>query len=143
MKDKILGKAEELRDEIKKYAKHESKEKDNDEQTGRFSNDNGNMSPTILRKKGYRFFFFSREEARKHVHIYSENGEAKFWLEPHLELAMNYGFPRKEIKEIEDLISILKKDGIISIMTHFHRELNNDFDFEIKRPPAWADSSSR
>jgi hypothetical protein len=40
------------------------------------------MSPTILREKGYRFFFFSREESRIHVHITCPEGEAKFWLEP-------------------------------------------------------------
>ena len=62
------------------------------------------MTPTILRKNGYRFFFFSREEPRMHVHVMSNKGEAKFWLQPQLELAMNYGFPIKEIKEIEDLI---------------------------------------
>ena len=41
--------------------------------------------PTILRIKDYRFFFFSREELRKHVHIQSQKGEAKFWLEPQIE----------------------------------------------------------
>lgn len=45
------------------------------------------MSPTLLREKGYRFFFFSREETRMHVHIHSENGEAEFWLKPEIELA--------------------------------------------------------
>ena len=54
------------------------------------------MTPTILRKNGYRFFFFSREEPRMHVHVMSNKGEAKFWLEPQLELAMNYGFPEKK-----------------------------------------------
>jgi hypothetical protein len=36
------------------------------------------MSPTIFKEKGYRFFFFSREEPRMHVHVSSSNGEAKF-----------------------------------------------------------------
>ena len=35
------------------------------------------MSPTIFREKGYRFYFFSREETRMHVHAYCVNGEAK------------------------------------------------------------------
>jgi len=62
------------------------------------------MSPTILREKGYRFFFFSREETRMHVHIHSENGEAKFWLEPEIELAKNYRLSRLELKQIENII---------------------------------------
>lgn len=49
------------------------------------------MSPTVLRVRGYRFYFFSREEPRPHVHVQHGSGEAKFWLEPQLELAQNYG----------------------------------------------------
>jgi len=59
------------------------------------------MSPTILREKGYRFFFFSREETRMHVHVYCENGEAKFWLDPEIELARNYRLSRLQLKQIE------------------------------------------
>lgn len=49
------------------------------------------MSPTVFRKLGLRFFFFSREEPRMHVHVQSANGDAKFWLEPGIELAENNG----------------------------------------------------
>jgi hypothetical protein len=48
------------------------------------------MSLTVFRELRYRFFFFSREESRRHVHVVSNDGEAKFWLEPDLELARNY-----------------------------------------------------
>ena len=62
------------------------------------------MSPTIHREGGYRFFFFSREESRPHVHVYSTDGEAKFWLEPKLELAKNYRLTKIQLKEIERII---------------------------------------
>ena len=62
------------------------------------------MSPTIFREKGYRFFFFSREEKRMHVHVYGGDGEAKFWLEPEIELARNYGLSRLQLKQIEEII---------------------------------------
>ena len=62
------------------------------------------MSPTIFKKKGYRFFFFSREETRMHVHVYSGDGEAKFWLEPEIELARNYRLSRLQQKQIEEII---------------------------------------
>jgi hypothetical protein len=62
------------------------------------------MTPTVLRKNNYRFFFFSREEARMHIHVSSESGEAKFWLEPELELAHNYRFSRLELKSIEKIL---------------------------------------
>jgi hypothetical protein len=41
-----------------------------------------------LSNKGeFRFFFFSREESHRHVHVSHPDGEAKFWLEPPIELA--------------------------------------------------------
>ncbi|WP_406672253.1 DUF4160 domain-containing protein [Natronospira sp.] len=64
------------------------------------------MSPTVFREKGYRFFFFSREEPRMHVHVISGDGEAKFWLEPELQLARNYRYSRPQLKEIESLIEV-------------------------------------
>jgi len=62
------------------------------------------MSPTVFRQDGYRFFFFSREEPRMHIHVYCADGEAKFWLEPQIELAKNYGLSRKQLREIEKVI---------------------------------------
>ena len=62
------------------------------------------MSPTVFREEGYRFFFFSREETRMHVHIYCGDGEAKFWLEPQIELARNYNLSRQQLKNIEKII---------------------------------------
>ena len=64
----------------------------------------GDILPTILKIKGYRFFFFSREELRQHIHIYCQEGEAKFWLEPQIELAKNYKLSRKQLNEIEKII---------------------------------------
>ena len=62
------------------------------------------MSPTVFRERGYRFYFFSREEPRMHVHVMSARGEAKYWLEPQLELAKNYQLSRTELREIERII---------------------------------------
>ena len=77
------------------------------------------MSPTVFREDGYRFFFFSREEERKHIHIVSGNGETKFWLEPEIELAKNYKHSRKQLKEIESLVEE-HYDELISVwQQHF------------------------
>lgn len=62
------------------------------------------MSPTVFRYKGYRFFFFSREEPRMHIHILSGDGEAKFWIEPNISLASNYGLTQKELRELEKIV---------------------------------------
>lgn len=66
------------------------------------------MSPTIFRESGYRFFFFSREESRPHVHVYCPDGEAKFWLDPELELARNYRLSKVQLKEIKNYREALR-----------------------------------
>ena len=62
------------------------------------------MSPTVLRVKGFRFYFFSREERRGHVHVQHADGEAKFWIEPTVELAANFGLKAKQVTEVQKLI---------------------------------------
>lgn len=32
-----------------------------------------------------------------HVHVHHAEGEAKFWLEPRIELAVNYGLSRRHV----------------------------------------------
>jgi Domain of unknown function (DUF4160) len=62
------------------------------------------VSPTVLRKGGFRFFFFSREEPRVHVHVHHVDGEAKFWLKPEIELAQNHGLSPRRITAALTLI---------------------------------------
>ena len=62
------------------------------------------MSPTVFRGKGFRFFFFSREETRIHIHVHKQNGEAKFWIDPDIALAQNCGLSEKELRQAEELI---------------------------------------
>jgi len=77
------------------------------------------MSPTIFRERGYRFFFFSREEPRMHVHVVSGDGEAKWWLEPDLELAKNHGYNLQQLKEIESLVEDHRDELISAWKQHF------------------------
>lgn len=62
------------------------------------------MSPTVFRYRSYRFYFFSREEPRMHVHVFSPDGEAKFWLEPEIELAVNKGLKNVELSELQRIV---------------------------------------
>ncbi len=62
------------------------------------------MSLTVFKHRQYRFHFFSREEPRIHVHVISPDGEAKFWLDPQVELAMNKGLGSVELNEIRRVI---------------------------------------
>ena len=62
------------------------------------------MSPTIFREDGYRFYFFSREEPRMHVHVQCADGEAKFWIEPRIEPAQNTGMSKHRLKTAQALV---------------------------------------
>ena len=77
------------------------------------------MSPTVFREKGYRFFFFSREESRMHVHVISGDGEAKYWLEPDIKLSQNHKFSNKQLSEIISLIEEHNNELIAAWKGHF------------------------
>lgn len=62
------------------------------------------MSPKFKEENGFVFKIYSNEEERKHVHVIKAENEAKFWLEPNITLANNYGFSDKEIKNITKIV---------------------------------------
>ena len=79
------------------------------------------MSPTVFRYKGYRFFFFSREETRIHVHVMSSDGEEKFWIEPIVALANYGGFSERQLKELERIVAKHAKEIKKAWEKHFNR----------------------
>ncbi len=77
------------------------------------------MSPTVFRDGPYRFYFFSREETRMHVHVSCPDGEAKFWLEPVIALAQNYGLSEKQVKDAQTLVETHADECRNSWKAHF------------------------
>ncbi len=59
------------------------------------------MSPTVFRDGPFRFFFFSREED---LHVQPPDGEAKFWIEPGIELACNYQLSEQDLSRVLQLV---------------------------------------
>ena len=56
--------------------------------------------PTLLRWKGYRFFFYSADGWEPpHVHVVKDGREAKIWLRD-MTVAVNLGFPARDLNEI-------------------------------------------
>jgi hypothetical protein len=39
-----------------------------------------------------------------HVHVYGADGEAKIWLEPTVELAQRYRFPKRDVTAILKIV---------------------------------------
>lgn len=79
------------------------------------------MSPTVFCEQGFRFFFFSREETRMHVHVLSGDGEAKFWIEPEIELSKNYGHSGIQLKQIESIVEAHRDELVNAWKEHFGR----------------------
>lgn len=79
------------------------------------------MSPTVFREGPFRFFFFSLEEARMHIHVHSADGEAKFWIEPSVELSESHGLRKTDIARIEELIRDHENDIRDAWNRHFGR----------------------
>jgi hypothetical protein len=59
--------------------------------------------PTILRIKGYRFFFYANDHPPEHIHIERGECSAKFNLYP-VELVRSKKFKAAEINDIRKLV---------------------------------------
>ena len=75
--------------------------------------------PTIYKIGNIRFFFNSREETRRHVHVEMPDGIAKFWLEPIISLSNFYNLNEKDLVKIESIIREKKDDFIKEWNKHF------------------------
>ena len=63
--------------------------------------------PVVFRHRGYTAFFFSNEGNPRepvHVHVRAHGALAKFWVDPAVQLAENYGFDAAELREIERIV---------------------------------------
>ena len=78
------------------------------------------MAPTVLRIGSYRFHFYSDERNEPpHIHIATNEGECKFWLEP-IKLASNYNIAPHVINSIEKLV-YENKQYLIKKYEEFHK----------------------
>jgi hypothetical protein len=63
--------------------------------------------PTILRVRGFRFFFYSNEGTPRepaHIHVEKDKLEAKFWLRPEVQLAYNDGYDARTLRELTGIV---------------------------------------
>ena len=56
-----------------------------------------------------------------HVHVISPEGEAKFWLEPKIELAVNKGLGSAELNELKQIVEERHDEIRNSWQQHFKR----------------------
>ena len=74
--------------------------------------------PTILTIYGFRFFFYSNEESRMHVHVEAQGREIKIWLDT-LEVAQNNGVPQHDVTRILKLVRSYEKVIKKAWISHF------------------------
>jgi hypothetical protein len=75
--------------------------------------------PTVLIIGNTRFYFNSREETRRHIHIETPDGIAKFWLEPLISLATYHNLPERELNRLESIVKERRDDFIKEWNRHF------------------------
>lgn len=54
-----------------------------------------------------------------HVHVQCAEGEAKYWLEPAIEVAQNYGLDERRLRSVKALIEAHENDIRIAWKKHF------------------------
>ncbi len=68
--------------------------------------------PTVFRYRGYRFFFYSNEGdplEPLHIHVIKGENIAKFWVEPNIAVAQNYGMNPAELTKLGKIINERKE----------------------------------
>lgn len=78
----------------------------------------GEDLPTVMILYGFRFFFYSREETRMHIHVEIGDRELKIWLDT-FEVAYNHGYPNHEVLRIIKLVIKYEKTIKKAWVSHF------------------------
>lgn len=79
----------------------------------------GAMCPTVFRERGFRFYFFSREENRMHVHVRHADGEVDFWMAPRIEIAKNLGLDPHPVRTALDIVHEHQEEILEAWHAHF------------------------
>ncbi len=83
------------------------------------------MSPKFKEINGFVFKIYSNEELRMHIHVVKAENEAKYRLEPDIELAENFGFSSKELSFIEKILKENGDDFKIKFARHTGKRLDD------------------
>lgn len=75
--------------------------------------------PTVLRWRGYRFYFFSNEgQEPPHIHVDHGGRTAKFWLRE-ARLARNIGYSDRQLAELSDKVRVERLRFLEAWRVHF------------------------
>ncbi|MBR1468897.1 MAG: DUF4160 domain-containing protein [Prevotella sp.] len=83
------------------------------------------MSPVFRRENKYTFKIYSNEEERLHIHVLCDGKEAKFWLEPTVELAKNTGISEHRLNEIKKIVEVYADDFKKQFRQHIGKRIDD------------------
>lgn len=78
--------------------------------------------PTVLKIKGYCFFFYTNEHLPIHIHIEKDNKTAKFNLKPTVDLVYSRRFKAQELSEIRKLV----EENVEFLIEKWNEYFNNN-----------------
>jgi hypothetical protein len=78
--------------------------------------------PKVLLINGFSFLFYSNEGMEPpHIHVKKGDGEAKFWLEPIIEMEFSDDFSVSELRFIREIIEQHREEFIRKWHEHLSR----------------------
>ena len=60
-----------------------------------------------------------------HIHVIRDDKEAKFWLEPEVELAENFGFKAHELRKIQEIVESHATDFQAQYRQHIGKRIDD------------------
>ena len=66
------------------------------------------MNPIFKMEEGFIFEIYSNEEERMHIHVVKAENEAKFWLEPELDVNLEI----ESLKHPEHYPLVIKRSSL-------------------------------
>ena len=83
------------------------------------------MNPKFKMEEGFIFEIYSNEEERMHIHVEKAKNEAKFWLEPAIELVEIFGFNSKDVKKITKMVETYGNEFKQQFAAHIGRRIDD------------------
>ena len=77
--------------------------------------------PTVLKLFGFKFYYWSQEHRPIHIHVRKGSAEARFVVEPEVELTENHGLKPHELALAEEII----RDNRKFIIEHWNLYFKN------------------
>lgn len=54
-----------------------------------------------------------------HIHVNASSGEAKFWMEPLIEMAVNHGLNEREVRAVKKIVEENREKIVNAWKEHF------------------------